>query len=66
MNDQVAYTPQQAATLLGVSTPTIRRRMDDGTLPFVKLGPRKLVPKWAIDQIAEGRKEADAESESGA
>lgn len=39
------YTIDQVAEAWGVSTKTIRRRMDEGELPFVRKGGRKLVKR---------------------
>jgi excisionase family DNA binding protein len=41
----------EAAQLLGISVPTLDRRLRDGVVPSIKLGGRRLVPRRAIDAI---------------
>lgn len=51
----VTMTVAETADALGVSPDTIRRWLDDGTLPEVLPGAakRRLVPRRAIDQVIE-------------
>lgn len=44
----------EAAKMLGVSEDTIRRRADDGILPVVRLGGRRLIPVRSLELLAEG------------
>lgn len=44
----------EAAKMLGVSEDTIRRRVDDGTLPSQMLGQRRLIPIRALELLAAG------------
>lgn len=44
----------EAARLLGVSEDTIRRRIDDGTLPSQLFGKRRLIPTRALELVAAG------------
>lgn len=52
--ERQAYSPSEAAQILGVSRAFIYLRMDDGTLPSVKLGRRRLIPRAAIDALFSG------------
>lgn len=43
-----------AAAYLGVSRWTVARGMDDGTVPYVQLGPgghRRVPVQWLLDQL---------------
>jgi excisionase family DNA binding protein len=42
---------KQAAFLLGVKEPTIRKHMRQGTIPRVRVGKRVLVPMKAINDL---------------
>lgn len=42
---------QQAAALLGVCDRTIYRRIDDGTLPVVRLGPTQRINSEAARDV---------------
>jgi excisionase family DNA binding protein len=49
------YTAREAATRLGVSEWTIRRRIADGSLPRLALAGRVLrLPARVVDAIADG------------
>lgn len=52
--ERQAYSPSEAANVLGVSRAFIYLRMDDGTLPSVKLGRRRLIPRSAIEALFSG------------
>lgn len=40
-----------AAEYLGISRPTIFRRIKDGSIPVVKLGPRRFVSTATLEAI---------------
>jgi len=44
---------KETAELLGISLPTIARRINDGSIPRIKLGGRILIPTYAIEQLIE-------------
>ena len=44
MSQTLFLTKVQVATATGTSLPTVNRRLKDGTIPFIKLGARVLVP----------------------
>jgi excisionase family DNA binding protein len=49
------YSTTQAAIVLGVCPDTIADMVEDGRLPRVPSIPGKiLVPRWAVDQLADG------------
>lgn len=44
---------QEAAEALGLSLPTITRRLADGSIPHTKLGSRVLIPSAFLDNLLE-------------
>jgi excisionase family DNA binding protein len=51
MPEALVISRPEAAQLLGISVPTLDRRLRDGDIPSIKLGGRRLVPRTAIDAI---------------
>jgi excisionase family DNA binding protein len=49
--EPLAVSLKQAAFLLGVKEPTIRKHMRQGTIPRVRVGKRVLVPMKAINDL---------------
>lgn len=45
------YSKKEFAALLGVSLPSVDRRIADGTLKVVHFGKRCLVPASAVDEL---------------
>lgn len=45
------YSKKEFAALLGVSLPSVDRRIADGTLKVVHFGKRCLVPASAVDDL---------------
>ncbi|MBE0403101.1 helix-turn-helix domain-containing protein [Halomonas citrativorans] len=41
--DVLTYTPKEASKALSVSVATVYRWMDDGTLPVVQMGKRRMI-----------------------
>ncbi|PKL09213.1 MAG: DNA-binding protein [Spirochaetae bacterium HGW-Spirochaetae-7] len=41
----------ETSTALGISLPTLTRRLADGSIPFVKLGGRVLIPAETLDRL---------------
>ena len=56
--DRLAYSPAEAAEVLGISRPGIYNYLRDGTLPSLKLGRRRLIRHEALvallDRLEEG------------
>lgn len=52
MASALFLSKSEAAKLLGVSLPTINRRLRDGSIPFVKIGARVLVPAEFLSKLA--------------
>lgn len=49
------YTVKEAAEILNVSIPTLRKAIDSGQIPSVTVGEKTVrIPKQAIDRIASG------------
>jgi excisionase family DNA binding protein len=47
----VTFDLTQAALYLGVSRPTLRIALRDGTIPAIKIGTRYIISKTALDQM---------------
>lgn len=45
------FSRNEAAEVLGLSLPTISRRLADGSIPFTKLGGKVLIPAEAIERL---------------
>jgi excisionase family DNA binding protein len=56
MTEDAEISPEDAATVLGVSRPLVRRRMDAGDLPFRRVGAHRRVR--LADVLALKRREA--------
>ena len=50
--DNDAMTPTQAALMLGCSPPTIRRRVESGRLPAIKVAMGRLISRDAVEAPA--------------
>jgi len=48
---RLAVGPEDAASMIGVSTSTMRRLLDSGAIRSVKLGRRRLVPIEALAEL---------------
>lgn len=49
----LAYSPAEAAQLLGISRAKLYQLLDDGTVPSLKLGRRRLIRAEALSQMLE-------------
>ena len=47
----IGLSPNEAADVLGVSRSSIYRLMEQGSLRFIKLGRRTVIPQSAVDQL---------------
>ena len=47
------YNSKQLATILGVSLPTIARKVATGEIPSTKLGARRLIPTTYVQKLIE-------------
>jgi excisionase family DNA binding protein len=43
---------QEAANQLGISLPTLARRLADGSIPYIKLGGRVLIPAEFLTNLS--------------
>lgn len=50
----------ETATSLNVSERTVRSFVSDGTIPSVKIGRRRLIPREAVDEFIRSCTEEDA------
>ena len=54
-SDRLAYRPQEAAALLGVSDRTLRKWMRDDALPYLRLDGVVLIPRARLEEWIEAR-----------
>lgn len=47
---EATYSPAEVANLVGVSRPTVQRRIEDGTIKAVRRGSRWRVPEGEVDK----------------
>ena len=50
-SDCLALTMKDAAKLVGVDYRTIKLGMENGTIPSVELGPRRMIPRAALLRV---------------
>lgn len=64
---QRLYSIEQAAALLSLSDTTVGRLARAGLLKSMKVGRRRLIPSWALDQFADKCREGwnDQEADTG-
>ncbi len=53
MSAPLAYSPAEAAELLGISRAKLYQLLDDGTVPSLKLGRRRLIRAEALSATLE-------------
>jgi len=51
--ERLAYSPAEAAATLGISRARLYQLLDDGTIPSVKLGRRRLIRRVALVGLLE-------------
>jgi excisionase family DNA binding protein len=51
MNTRLCYSVSEAAEQLGICRNHLYKYIDDGTLPSLKLGQRRLVNREALDEF---------------
>jgi excisionase family DNA binding protein len=56
--DRLAYSPAEAAQALGISRARLYQLLDDGTIPSLKLGRRRLIRQEALASLLERLEEA--------
>ena len=49
--EHLALTMKDAAKLVGVDYRTIKLGMENGTIPSVELGPRRMIPRAALLRV---------------
>lgn len=53
--EPLTYTVPQAAVVIGVRAPTVKRLVDEGRLPLVPHMPgRRLIPRSAVEAFVSG------------
>lgn len=63
--DRVAYSPGEAAELLGVSRIHIYKMMDEGVLRSFNLGAARRIPVSAIDELVSADRVAESRIAQG-
>jgi excisionase family DNA binding protein len=54
MTDTLAYPPDRAARILGVSERTLRRMRNDGKVKSVNIGARVVYPRSELERLVPG------------
>ena len=49
-----AFEPAEVAVMLGLSASTLDLRIKDGTIPSLKIGHRRLIPRAALETLLAG------------
>jgi excisionase family DNA binding protein len=62
MDRKIAISPQEAADILGVSLPTVRKLLFTGRIRFARAGRRILIPVSALEAFLNGEEVKDAAS----
>ena len=57
---RLAYSPAEAAALLGIARQTLYARMADGTVPSLILGRRRLIRAAALERLLAELEAAEA------
>lgn len=52
--EKLAYTLRETAQVLSIGERSVRRRINDGTIPSVRIGGRILVPVAGLRRVIEG------------
>ncbi len=52
--ERLTYTVPEVAELLGVSKGLVYKMCDDGRLPTIDAGRRRVVPKVALERVLAG------------
>jgi len=60
--EKLTVNVEEAGRMLGISRPTAYDRVEDGSIPSIKLGRRILVPKIAIERMLNGQQAAPVET----
>lgn len=50
----LTYSIQQVSQILGVSAVTVWRRIQNGEIPEIRVGKRRMVPKAYVDGLFSG------------
>jgi len=53
--DQLAYSDAQAAALVGVSRPTLRKFLDSGELLSFRMGKRRVIARTELEDFINRR-----------
>ena len=69
MDNKLTISIKEAAELLGVGTPAVKKLIDDGDFPAFKIGRRYFIFKdgveqWVADKAAAGVKKTKKKSEA--
>jgi len=48
--EPLAYTPREAAVMLGVSKAAIYRGAANGSIPSIRVGRSVRIPRWWVDE----------------
>ena len=61
LSSKLFISRREAAKQLGLSIPTLERRIDDGTIPHIRIGRRILIPADILSSLAQKAYQAGGE-----
>lgn len=61
LSSKLFISRQEAAKQLGLSIPTLERRIDDGTISHIRIGRRILIPADILSSLAQKAYQAGGE-----
>lgn len=61
--DQVVYSVEEVAALLGISRAFAYQSVKNGLIPSVRIGKRVLIPRAAFDRLLEVNSKPEASNE---
>ena len=50
MGDKLAYSVKEAAEMLSISPWLLKEQIDQGRIQSVKIGRRRVVPHWVLEE----------------
>lgn len=54
------FTGARAARVLGISRQAVHQKLQEGSLKFTMIGPRRFIPRGALEEALQSRKQAEA------
>lgn len=58
LKSETLFTGARAARMLGISRQAVHQKMEEGSLKFTTIGPRRFIPKRVLEDELRRRKQA--------